>query len=109
MGLHWDGTVTLGNLLTFILVGIALVTFWNAQAEAKKAQIDAKKAEVEAKKDLDWRITNLETWRKEHMIDSDARDALLRKLNVVTELLDFLVKERRRDNEVRRKPREGQH
>lgn len=101
MGIHWDGTISLGNLFTFILVGLAVLKFWSAQDEAKKAQI-------EFKKDLDWRIANLETWRKEHMIDSDARDVLLKKLNSICELLDYLVKEKRRDNEGRRAPRDGQ-
>jgi hypothetical protein len=102
MGIHWDGTITLGNVLTFFLFGLALVNFWRAQDAARSAQ-------AAAKKDLEWRIANLETWRKEHMIDSDARDALLKRLDTATGLLEYLVKERRRDNEAKRKPREGQY
>ena len=102
MGIHWDGTITLGNVITFFLFALALINFLRAQSAAKEAQL-------EAKKDLEWRIANLEVWRKEHMIDSDARDLLLRKLDGATELLEYLVKERHRDNEGRRKPREGQY
>jgi hypothetical protein len=102
MGIHWDGTVSLGSLLTLLLVGIAVAKLWSSQNAAKEAQ-------AEFKKDLQWRISNLEVWRKEHMIDSDARDVLLKKLDSVSQLLDYLVKERRRDNEGRRSPREGQY
>jgi hypothetical protein len=109
MGLHWDGTITLGNVITFFLLGIAAVNYWSARRSAEAAEIAAREAQVTYKKDIEWRISNLETWRREHMIDSDARDILLQKLKSVSELLEYLVKERRRDNEAKRKPREGQY
>jgi hypothetical protein len=31
--------------------------------------------------DLRWRIKNLETWRGEHMIDADSRDAIIKKMD----------------------------
>lgn len=102
MGLHWDGTITLGNLLTFFMLSIAIIGFWSAR-------IKAVEAEAAYKKDIEWRIANLETWRREHMIDSDARDELLKTMGTIVQQLDWLRKEKERDNEGRRRPREGQY
>lgn len=102
MGIHWDGTITLGNILTFAVLLIAIVKFFGAQAASREAR-------VAYERDLEWRIGNLETWRKEHMIDSDARDKLLQANGKILDNLDFLRRERERDNEGRRRPREGQY
>lgn len=102
MGIHWDGTVTLGNLLTFVMLSIAIVGFW-------RARLKAAEAEAAYRRDIEWRIKNLETWRREHMIDSDARDKLLKDMGTILSHLDWLRKERERDNEGRRRPREGQY
>lgn len=102
MGLHWDGTITLGNLLTVLALLWAVYKFWAAQLASRDAQ-------SAAKRDLEWRITNLETWRKEHMIDSDARDKLIGDMGTIVKQLEWLRKERERDNEGRRRPREGQY
>jgi hypothetical protein len=99
--MHFDSTITLGNFLTFVLLVIAIIKFYNAQAQSKRA-------EIEYRKDIEWRMANLETWRKEHMVDADARDALLKKLDKVCDHLEWLIKDRQRENVGRRSPREGQ-
>jgi hypothetical protein len=60
-------------------------------------------------RDLHWRTSNLETWRKEHMIDSDARDVLIRnseamlaQLKFLVEQLKFLVEEERKRSKEER-------
>lgn len=75
-GVHFDATITLGNILTIILVALAIIKFWSAQ--------------IEAKKDLEWRISNLEKWRGEHMIDSDSRDLLLKVMTKIVERLEWV-------------------
>ena len=45
MNLHYNGEITLGNILTLVALGIAIVTGW---------------------KDIIYRVKNLEVWRKEH-------------------------------------------
>lgn len=93
-GLHFDWTITLGNCLTMVFFAFATIKFWSAQ--------------VESRKDIEWRIANLEVWRREHMIDSDARDELLKKLDRVCDHLEWLVKDRERENRGKRHPRDGQ-
>jgi len=53
---RWDFTISLSNVITFVVSGTAAVIAW---------------------RDLTWRIRNLEEWRKEHMVDAAARDALI--------------------------------
>jgi len=67
----FDWTITLGNIVSAITFIFAGVIAW---------------------RDLTWRIKNLETWRVEHMIDADARDELIRKMDHVIELLRFQIK-----------------
>ncbi len=65
--MHFDTTINLGNLLvaaSFIFFGII------------------------AWRDLTWRIKNLEIWRTEHMIDSDARDLILTRLDRIIVFID---------------------
>ncbi len=61
-GVHFDWTITLGNLITIVAAGGAAVIAWI---------------------DLRWRVRNLETWRMEHMIDADARDILLTNIDKI--------------------------
>jgi hypothetical protein len=70
-GVTFDWTISLGNLLSAVTFLFLAVLAW---------------------RDLTWRVRNLETWRKEHMIDSAARDQLLRKLDKVCDQLEFIVK-----------------
>lgn len=74
-GVHYDGTVTLGNL-------ISAITFLSLAAVAWS--------------DLRWRISNLEIWRKEHMIDADARDKLMRNSELMLGHLKTLAESERR-------------
>jgi hypothetical protein len=61
---HFDWTISLGNI---IMGGTFLVCALLAWC------------------DLTWRVRNLELWRSEHMVDSDARDNLIRKLESLSD------------------------
>lgn len=71
---HFSGEITLGSILSSITF-IAMT--------------------VVAYKDLQWRVRNLEEWRKEHMIDADARDKLLTSLSEIATKLNTLIEQRR--------------
>lgn len=60
--MHFDSTISLGNVITGVLLIVTAILVW---------------------RDMDWRVKNLETWRVEHMVDSDARDELLKKMDRV--------------------------
>lgn len=64
--MHFDGTISLGNIIAAISFIVMSLFAW---------------------RDLDWRIKNMETWRREHMIDSDARDTLITKMDKVLDQL----------------------
>ena len=68
--MHFESTISFGNILTFIGLMFAGLAWW-------KAHLSSERAHIAMQRDLEWRIGNLETWRKEHMVDSDARDRLL--------------------------------
>jgi hypothetical protein len=71
-GIRFDGTITLGSVIwASSTILLAIIGY----------------------RDLQWRIKNLEEWRKEHMIDSDARDQLIKKLSDVLVGVQYLVKE----------------
>ena len=59
---HFDYTITLGSLIWSVSSLVLAAFAW---------------------RDLTWRIKNLETWRKEHMVDADARDNLIQKMDKV--------------------------
>ena len=67
--MHFESTVTLGNLITLFTAFFAIWKFWAAQ--------------VAYKRDLDWRVTNLEVWRKEHIVDAESRDNIIRKMDKI--------------------------
>jgi hypothetical protein len=75
-GIHFEATISLGNVLTFLAFALAAIKFWSAQ--------------IEYKKDMEWRVNNLEIWRKEHMFDADARDQILSNSNKVLERLEWV-------------------
>lgn len=61
-GLRFDGTISIGSVfmgLSFLLM--AAMTW----------------------RDMDWRVKNLEIWRKEHMVDADSRNEIMQKLDTV--------------------------
>ena len=64
--MHFDSTVSLGNVISAAAFTILALFAW---------------------RDLTWRIRNLEDWRKTHMIDADARDALLAKMDRIIDHL----------------------
>ena len=67
--MHFDWTVSLGSVVAALSFLGAAGAFWTAQ--------------IAAKKDIEWRIANLEAWRKEHMVDADARDKLLTNIDKI--------------------------
>lgn len=62
--MRFDWTVSIGNILSAAAFALAAVYAW---------------------KDMSWRIKNLETWRTEHMVDSDARDLLIQDMTKILE------------------------
>lgn len=58
--MHFDWTVSFGNIVSCVAFIIMALFWW---------------------RDMDWRVRNLEVWRKEHMVDEDARDELIRKMD----------------------------
>jgi hypothetical protein len=73
--MHFDTTINLGNLIvagSFIFMAII------------------------AWRDLTWRIKNLEVWRREHMIDSDARDQIISRLDKIVAFIDRELQNRGR-------------
>lgn len=69
-GIQFDGTITLGSIIWGV-TSLTLATI--------------------AWADMRWRVKNLETWRLEHMLDADARDKILHKLEVVSGRLEFII------------------
>lgn len=59
---HFDWTISLGSILSMGAFLVMALFAW---------------------RDLTWRIQNLEVWRKEHQIDSDSRDDIIRKMDLV--------------------------
>jgi hypothetical protein len=73
--IHFSGEITLGSILSSItFVAMTIVAY----------------------KDLQWRVRNLEVWRKEHMLDADARDNLLKSLSEIAVKLNTLIDRRSR-------------
>lgn len=62
MQIQFDTTISLGNVITTGSVLLLAAFTW---------------------RDLTWRIKNLEVWRREHMIDSDARDVLIADMKTI--------------------------
>lgn len=59
---HFDWTISLGSVIQALAMLVLALFAW---------------------KDMDWRVRNLENWRKEHMVDADARDALIKTMGRV--------------------------
>ena len=72
-GIHFDGTITLGSILSAVCFLFLAAVAW---------------------RDLNWRIKNLENWRKEHMVDADSRDELVRNSQLMLQHLKTLVERR---------------
>ena len=81
-GVHFDYTITLGNVLTMFLFVSAAIKFWSAQ--------------VASKHDLEWRISNLEKWRLEHMVDSDSRDRIHDDMSKIVSRLEWVEEARQK-------------
>jgi len=68
--MHFDSTVTLGNLIAAVAFLLAAAATWA---------------------DVRWRLRNLESWKTEHTEESDKRDLLIRKLDLANEHLSTLI------------------
>ena len=84
--LHFDWSISLGNIITCFTGIVLIIIGW---------------------KDLTWRITNLESWRREHMIDACARDEIIVKLDRIIERMEQREKDRDQWNRER-KARRGE-
>lgn len=71
-GFLLDTTIHLENVVTFVTMLIVAIVGW---------------------RDITWRVKNLESWRTEHMIDSDARDLLIKKMDTMLERQDVLIQQ----------------
>ena len=58
----FDWTISLGNIIATIGYTALAIVAW---------------------RDLTWRVSNLETWRKEHSIDADARDQIITRMDKI--------------------------
>lgn len=76
--MHFDTTISIGNIIMSGSFLIAAVLCW---------------------RDMDWRVKNLEIWRKEHMVDADSRDKIIEKLDRILDRIDWRLKLRLRDGE----------
>lgn len=64
--MHFDTSISLGNLLSAIGFLTLALFAW---------------------RDMNWRVKNLEVWRKEHILDEEARDQLIKKMDRVLDHL----------------------
>ena len=65
-GVHFDWTITAGNVIAAVSFIVLSVLAW---------------------RDMNWRVKNLETWRREHMIDSASRDIIINRMDKILYLL----------------------
>lgn len=73
--MHFDPTISFGDLLKSTILFVLAVLAWS---------------------NLRWRINNLEVWRKEHMVDADSRDAIIKSIERLVNRLDAIFGDRRR-------------
>ena len=71
--MHFDTSINLGNVLVAASFIFLAIVAW---------------------RDLTWRIKNLENWRSEHMIDSNARDSIIQRLDKIVAFIDREIKNR---------------
>jgi hypothetical protein len=81
-GIHFDATISLGNVLTATGFALAAIKFWSAQ--------------ISSQRDMNWRVSNLEKWRSEHMIDADSRDHLIASIADIAKKLQWVEEARRK-------------
>lgn len=67
--MHFDNSITLGNLVTLLTALFAIWRFWAAQ--------------VASKRDLEWRIGNLETWQAKQQKADEERDGIIRRMDKI--------------------------
>jgi len=72
--MHLDWTISIGDIIKSTSLFVLAVLAWS---------------------NLRWRVNNLEIWRKEHMIDSDSRDEIIKSIEKLVGRLDTLLNDRR--------------
>lgn len=72
---HFDLTITLGSIISSLSFIVLTLFAW---------------------RDMNWRVKNLEQWRVEHIIDSDSRDAIIKKMDNLLTRIETLIEERNR-------------
>lgn len=75
-GINFDWTVTFGNMISTVAFLFLAIIAW---------------------RDLTWRISNLEIWRKEHMIDADSRDLIIKRMDELLVELRTILRGRRKE------------
>jgi hypothetical protein len=73
-GLKFDGTITLGNIITALTFIFLAIIAW---------------------RDMNWRVKNLEDWRKVHEIDAHARDELISRVELALSRITALYEAKR--------------
>jgi hypothetical protein len=58
--MHFDWNVSIGNVITAATFIVLAITAW---------------------RDMNWRVRNLEVWRKEHQVDADSRDQIITRMD----------------------------
>lgn len=64
--IHFEWSISLGSIISAVSFTSMAVIGW---------------------RDLSWRVKNLEIWRKEHQIDSDARDEIIIRMDKILYLV----------------------
>lgn len=72
--MHFDWTLSIGDIIKSTMLFVLAILAWN---------------------NLRWRVNNLEVWRKEHMVDADSRDAIIRSIGTLVQRIDALISDRR--------------
>jgi hypothetical protein len=73
-GLRFDGTITLGNIITALTFIFLAIIAW---------------------RDINWRVKNLEDWRKAHEVDAHARDELISRVELALSRITALYEAKR--------------
>ena len=74
-GVRYDGTITLGNLISTFCFIIFAAMAW---------------------RDIGWKIKNLEEWRKIHQIEATKRDEILDRIEATLTKITTVMEERNR-------------
>lgn len=80
--MKFDLTISLGNIISTTFYIVLIVIAW---------------------RDMHWRVKNLETWRREHQVNSDSRDNIIRKMDLMMVRLEDAFNILKQQNQERRR------